>query len=115
MGGLTDRLLYRIYWFLFEWNLNAVKWKAIFTVAVIWTVDTLFLTGLIGNIILAGFLGFTALIALIPSIPTAVGAADKLNLVNLSEEQSMVRRFFSMIFSDVTEYVEMLIDYLFGD
>jgi len=28
MGGLTDRLLYRIYWFFFEWNLNAVKWKA---------------------------------------------------------------------------------------
>ena len=115
MGGLTDRLLYRIYWFLFEWNLNAVKWKAIFTVAVIWIVDTLFLTGLIGNIIVAGFLGFIALIALIPSIPTAVGAADKLNLVNLSEEQSMVRRFFSVIFSDVTEYLEMLIDYLFGD
>ena len=115
MGGLTDRLLYRIYWFLFEWNLNAVKWKAIITVAVIWIVDTLLLTGLIGNIILAVFLGIIALIALIPSIPTAVGAADKANFINLTEEQSMVRRFFSVIFSDVTEYVEMLIDYLFGD
>jgi len=115
MGGLTDRLLYWIYWFLFEWNLNAVKWKAIITIAAIWIVDALFLTGLIGNIILAGFLGFIALVALIPYMPTAVGAADKANVVNLSEEQSMVRRFFSLIFSDVTEYMEMLIDYLFGD
>lgn len=115
MGGLTDRLLYWIYWFLFEWNLNTVKWKAVIVGTTIWIVDTLFLTGLIRNIILAGFLGFIALVALIPSIPTAVGAADKLNLVNLSEEQSMVRRFFSLIFSDITEYLEMLLDYLFGD
>jgi hypothetical protein len=115
MGGPTDRLTWRIYWFLFEWNLNAVKWKAIITIATIWIADTLFFTGLISDIWLVILLGFIALIALIPSIPTAVGAADKLNLINLSEEQLMVGRFFSVIFSDITEYVEMLIDYFFGD
>lgn len=115
MGGLTDRQLWRIYWFLFKWNLSAVKWKAIITIATVWIADTLFFTGLISGIWLVMLLGFIALIALIPSIPTAIGAADKLNLVNLSEEQSMVRRFFSVIFSDVTEYLEILIDYLFGD
>ncbi|WP_336337400.1 hypothetical protein [Haloarcula brevis] len=115
MGGLTDQLLYRIYWFLFEWNLNAITWKAIITVAAIWIVDTLFLTGLIGNIIVVCFLGFIALVALIPYAPTVVGAADKANFIDLTEEQSMVRRVFSVIFSDVTEYVETLVDYLFGD
>lgn len=35
MGGLTDRLLWQIYWFLFEWNLNAVKWKAVIIGAII--------------------------------------------------------------------------------
>jgi len=39
MGGLTDGLLYRIHWFLFKWNLNAVKWKVILTVAVNWVAD----------------------------------------------------------------------------
>lgn len=115
MGGLTDRLLYRIYWFLFEWNLNAVKWKAIIIVATIWIADTLFFTGLISSIGFGILLGFIALVYLIPSIPTAIGAADKANFINLTEEQSMVRRFFSLLFSDITEYVEMLLDYLFGD
>ncbi|WP_207587205.1 hypothetical protein [Halomontanus rarus] len=115
MGTETDRLFWWIYWFLFEWDLNAVKWKAGITIATIWIADTLFFTGLISSIWLGILLSFIVLIALIPSIPTAVGAADKLNLINLSEEQSMVRRFFSLVFSDITEYVEMILNYLFGD
>jgi hypothetical protein len=115
MGGLTDRLLWRIYWVLFEWNLNAVKWKAVIVGATIWIADTLFFTGLISSIGVGIFLGFIVLAHIVPSIPTAIGAADKANFINLTDEQSVVRRFFALIFSDVTEYIEMLLDYLLGD
>lgn len=115
MGGLTNRLLWRIYWFLFEWNLNAVKWKAVVIITTIWVADTLFFTGLISRIWLGIFFGLIALGYVIPAIPTAVGAADKANFINLTEEQSMVRRFFSLIFSDITGYIEMLLNSLFGD
>ena len=115
MGGLTDRLIWWVYWLLIEWELRAIKWKVGIAIAVIWTADTLFFTGLISRILLAVLFGCIALIALIPSVLTAVGVADKLNLVNLTEEQSLIRRFFSLIFSDITEYIEVLLDYLFGD
>ncbi|ELZ23598.1 hypothetical protein C475_15043 [Halosimplex carlsbadense 2-9-1] len=115
MGGLTGWLKWWTYWFFFEWNLNAVKWKAGIITIFIWTVDTLFFTGLISKIWIAILVVFVGVTALIPSIPTALGAADKLDLINLSKEQSLIRRFFSLIFSDVTEYIELLLDYLFGD
>jgi hypothetical protein len=61
MGGLTDRLLWRIYWFLFEWNLNAVKLKAVIIGAMIWIADSLFFTRLISSIGFGIFLGFIVL------------------------------------------------------
>lgn len=113
--SLTDIATWWLFWLIFDWDWDAIKKKAALAVGTIWILDTLFFTGLIGNIILAGFLGIIALIALIPYAPTALGIADKFDLINLSPEQSMICRFFSLLFTDIHEYAELLLEYLFGE
>ena len=115
MNRVTDRILWWTYWFFFKWDWNKAKKKAIITAPVVLIVDALFLPGLISGIVLVLVMLPYALISLIPSMPTAFGIADKAGFIELTKEQSMIRRVFSIIFSDVTEYLEILLDYLFGD
>lgn len=111
---MRDRATRWLRWLIFDRNPEATKKKSALAIGMIWISDTLFFTGSLGNLILACFLLVITLIALIPFAPTALGIADKLELINLTTEQSMVRRFIFIVSLDVYEWAEVLLEYLFG-